>query len=252
MDRIVSILAIVLLLTSVSPASPAPDSDFEVANRLYRAENFEEAVRIYQSILEAGFESGALHYNLGNAFFKCGELGKAILHYEKARRFLPRDRDLEANLQLARMRVADKIEVPRLALWKAFDRVRDYLSPDEWAVLTLTVFLLTLALFAVYYFLGRGILKKAVFYAALPPLFVFLFSALFFELNMWRAVHLRQAVIIQEKVEILSAPDQGAKALFSLHEGTTIRVEQNLPPWAEISLPDGKKGWASMDSFAEI
>lgn len=252
MERVILIFSGALLMAALAFADNPPTADFEEANRLYQEENYREAANLYLSILNGGFESGALHYNLGNAYYKSGQLGRALLHYRKAKRFLPRDRDLEANISLAKMRAADKIEVPRLKIWRTLDSVRDYLTINEWARLTLILFLLTLALIALYFFRGKGLVKKLSFYGATLMLIFFAVCAGFFTAQIWRAEKVIEAVVMEDKIEILSAPDEGAKALFSLHEGTTVEVEQKLLPWVEISLPDGKKGWVRMEVLAEI
>ncbi|MBI5023959.1 MAG: tetratricopeptide repeat protein [Candidatus Omnitrophica bacterium] len=77
-------------------------SKFMTAAAAYRAEDYDKAVAAYEAILRGGKESGALYYNLGNSYFKKGSLGKAILNYERARRLIPRDGDLNFNLAYAR------------------------------------------------------------------------------------------------------------------------------------------------------
>ncbi|MEO6026684.1 MAG: BatD family protein, partial [Candidatus Binatia bacterium] len=75
---------------------------FFQANTLYGDEHYPEAIAAYEKVLAAGIESGNLHFNLGNAYFKNGDVGHAILEYERARRTIPRDPDLHANLGYAR------------------------------------------------------------------------------------------------------------------------------------------------------
>ena len=63
---------------------------YQEGNRLYQEGEFEGALASYLRLVEAGFESGAVYYNIGNAFFKLGELAQSILYYERARRPTPR------------------------------------------------------------------------------------------------------------------------------------------------------------------
>ena len=252
-NKIIRIIALgaVLFITTVGLGGEAEDK-FAEANRLYREENFSGAHDLYLAMLDSGYESGELYYNLGNACFKIGDLGGSILYYEKARILLPRDKDLEHNLRMAQMRVADRVEVPRLAIWKFLDTLRDYLPMNLLSGATLAGFLLFLAIFAAYYFLPKGGLKKSFFYLSLPFFIIFLVLAMNLSLRIWRLENIREGVLLAEKVEVLAAPDEDGKGLFSLHEGVKFRIVQELPPWSEIALPDGKKGWIRQDSFAEI
>ncbi|NQS98987.1 MAG: tetratricopeptide repeat protein [candidate division Zixibacteria bacterium] len=248
------IAVILLLLISAldAMAEDVLEKEFIRANNLYRDGNFPEAITLYSEIIQAGYDSGKLHYNLGNAYYKNGELGSAILHFEKAKKFLPRDDDLADNLKMAQMRVADRIDTPRLAVWKFFEGVRDYFTLRSLAIITLILYLITLGLAAGYYFQSKGVLKRSAFYLIVPVLICFLLFAVVFGVRLWREANVREAIIVADKVEIVSAPDQGAQGLFSLHEGVKVRILQELPPWAEIALPDGKRGWVKIETFADI
>ncbi|MCR4319495.1 MAG: hypothetical protein NUV74_04045, partial [Candidatus Brocadiaceae bacterium] len=70
-----------------------------------------EAASQYETILTHGFEHGQIYYNLGNTYYRKGELGRAILNYRKAQRLIPRNADLNANLRLAKNSTEDK-ELP--------------------------------------------------------------------------------------------------------------------------------------------
>lgn len=219
------------------------ESEFEKANQLYLDNDFTGAIEHYNSILQTGYSSGELHYNLGNAYFKSGKLGLSILHYEKAKKLLPRDEDLRKNLEMVRLRVADRIEVPRLALWEHVDRVRDYLTMKSLATLALLFYLLTLIAAAIYYFLPKGTLKKVTFLSAVLLLMVFILFGSVFGWRLWIEKNVKEAVILADKVEVVSAPDSGAQGLFSLHAGVKVQIIGEFEQWDQISLPDGKKGW---------
>ena len=66
----------------------------------------------YEKILESGFRSSEVFYNLGNAYFRRHKLGLAILHYEKARKLAPTDPDIIANIRFARQNIVDRAPEP--------------------------------------------------------------------------------------------------------------------------------------------
>src|SRR5262249_59285760 len=84
-------------------AAPAesPKTVFFRGNSLYSEERYAEAAAQYEQILGEGLASGSLYFNLGNAYFKAGDVGRAMLNYERARRLMPGDPDLVANLAYA-------------------------------------------------------------------------------------------------------------------------------------------------------
>ena len=84
MKNILTILTVLLLFAI--PAKATVDNDFEKANELYKAGAYSEAIDMYNSVLAQGYTSAALYYNLGNAYFKQGELAQSILAYERALR----------------------------------------------------------------------------------------------------------------------------------------------------------------------
>ena len=101
-----------LFLAVFQGKAAAPvSSPFEQANRLYEQGNYNEAVTLYQNIIKSGRRSPALHFNLGNAYFKSGQPGRALFHYRMAESLAPRDPDIQANLRFARERVPDTVSI---------------------------------------------------------------------------------------------------------------------------------------------
>src|SRR5439155_23225034 len=111
-----SLIAASLLLITLARATHAmapaetPNTIFFHANALYGEERWAEAAAEYERVLAAGWESGNLHFTLGNAWFRAGDVGRAVLDYERARRLLPRDPDVQANLRYARELAGDTRE----------------------------------------------------------------------------------------------------------------------------------------------
>lgn len=242
----------ILFLPLISRGNGIQEDEFDKGNRLYRDNDFSGAIAAYQGILQAGYESGELHYNLGNAYFKNGNLGLAIVHFEKGRKSMPRDMDLLSNLEMARLRVADQVESPRLAVWEAVDYARDYFTMESLAAASLGMFLIFLILAGIYYFLPKSRWKRLTFWAAAPIFILFIFLFSIFQWRLWQDKNIREGVILVEKVDVLSAPDERGQILFALHEGVKARLGQVLPPYVEIILPDGKKGWILGETIIEI
>ncbi len=98
-------LALAAILLALCPSRVMADdfsAAFQSANKLYEENKFAEAASAYQKLVESGKASSALFFNLGNALFKAGQIGRAIVAYREAEQLAPRDPDVRANLQFAR------------------------------------------------------------------------------------------------------------------------------------------------------
>ena len=227
---------------------------YQEGNRLYQESDFEDALASYLRLVEAGFESGEVYYNIGNTYFKLGELAQAILYYERARRLLPGDEDVQVNLDLARSLTVDEIEpLPRFWLFSAV----------EWWVGLLPRTLL-IAVVAVSYLVGTGavlllILKRGVQVAAwggriaLASGVVFLLFGLNLAVREFELGRAQEAVVFQPRVDVMSAPlDDETLTLFTVHEGTKVRIDRLSEEWAEVALEDGRVGWVPVGVLETI
>jgi tetratricopeptide (TPR) repeat protein len=234
-----------LLMVGVASSLSAQDEIFVQGNQLYQAEDYAAAIEAYEAVLAGGFESHELHYNLGNAFFKAGELGRSILSWERALELEPGDADALANLELAGRLVVDDIEpLPRFWL----------LSVASWWVDLLPRSLLILLVAAGWLGLTGGLTLKILARAdirrrignwlvlgSLGVVLVLGTNLLVRELGWGRT---ERGVILQEAVSVRSAPAEDDNlTLFEVHEGTRVRIDQRTEQWAEIVLDDGKVGW---------
>ncbi len=225
------------------------ESFFEEGNREYRDGDFEAALASYVQILESGYESAALYYNIGNSYFKLGDLGRSILFYERALELNPRDDDARANLELAQSLTADEI-TPLPGFWPL--RVLDWwvhALPSSWLMVIVGFFyLMCMAALVAVILVRSGTLdlwgRRVAFVAGVLTL-VFGLNLIALELELAEPT---EAIVLADEVAVHSAPsaDQ-ALQVFTIHEGTKARIDQQSGGWAEIVLADGKVGWVRME-----
>ena len=135
MKRYLFVTAI-LLATGLHATAQTPEQLWESANTAYINENYQEAVKDYESIRAQGYESDQLYLNLGNAYFKRGMTGKAIVNYNRALRLSPSDEDVLYNLGIANTYVQDKIDVvPTLFVHRWMAELRSGLTSPAHALL---------------------------------------------------------------------------------------------------------------------
>ena len=247
-----SVLLVLLMLSPAlslraSDARASLDSLWNAGVTAYADGRWDEAREAWQSIETSGVESARLYGNIGNAWFKSGEIARAILYYEKALKLDPSFPDARYNLDFARTFVQDKIEsVPEFFLASWLRRVSRSLSSNAWTGLFFLFLTLTLAALLMF-LLGRTTrLRKTGFYLAIL-FFLLSAGALSFAAGQ-RSAYRRadEAIILRPVVTVRSSPgSEGAKDLFILHEGTKVRILDRVGAWENISLADGRQGWIS-------
>ncbi len=249
------VFAVMAIAVLSAPRPTATQVEFyQEGNRLYQEGNFEDALASYLRLVEAGFESGEVYYNIGNTYFKLGDLAQSILYYERARRLLPGDEDVQANLDLARSLTVDEIEpLPRFWLFSA---------AEWWVDLLPRTFLI--AVVAASYLVGTGvvlllILKKGALLAvwgrriALASGVVFLLFGLNLGVREFEIGRAQEAIVFQLQVDVMSAPlDDETLTVFTVHEGTKVRIDRFSEEWAEVVLEDGRVGWVPVGVLETI
>jgi len=257
-DRVLQIALLLLsLLVSWSNLVFASDAEllFEAGNKAYLDGDWDAALEKWKQVEQRGYAGGALFYNLGNAFYKKGELGEAILYWERAARLLGEEGDVASNLKIARARITDKLdESVHLPVWDWFDRLRNRFSAGfvAWGSV-----LLSFALFGALS-MKRWVIRGGVWNQRLKSV-VWVTAALLI-IGLSQAVMKardeslrREGVLVSVEAEVLSAPALGSgKLLFTLHEGTKVRVLRKLEGWIEINAGKDKQGWVKDDAIGVI
>ncbi len=252
------IFALLCLLCGLAATSPARGEIgrgevpalFREANARYEQEDYTGAAQRYQKIVEGGWESAPVYYNLGNAFFKRNRLGEAILYYRRAQNLAPRDPEINKNLEYAREALRDDITgLPAGIRRRAGRALAGWLSLGEWIGITAAIYFLALFwLLVVIFFRPLRKFSPAVLKTLLPALVI---SA---ALTLLAYSHYRtpRGIILAEAVPVRYGPLETDAAAFNLHEGTEVRVVRERNGWYQIALPDGTSGWLPSDSLGMI
>jgi len=246
MEMILRIFVTGLLFISAAHADQAGDM-FLQANQLYQDGKFEAAIEKYESILDANLESGELYYNLANAYYKSGNIGKARLNYERALLWLEGDEAVVQNLELLKLRLIDQIEEPpRLFITVWWNALLNMFNTHTLGIIVLVAFWIVLITAAVFlYFRKRGRLQwKSVFVTSFV-IFLLLLTIWINKIYLFETE--KYGVILASTITVHAEPAEDTTELFVLHEGTRVKVERNSNGWLEIRLADGKTGWLQGD-----
>lgn len=246
------IFTIALLFAGTLLASDAQQL-FRAGNQAFQKGDYQKAAQDYLEILNKGYESGELYYNLGNAYFKMGKLGLARLYYERAKRFIPDDEALNENLKLLEHRLVDKIQKPpRFFLTVWWENFLGLFSLSLLTYLVVISFWLFLFSWAFYLYMKKQKHKDRGKTLIVIMLVIFLLFGitLFDKIN--HVDNVSYGVILKPTVTVYSEPRKEATEIFMVHEGTKVEILRHNNGWLEIKLDDGKTGWLKADTLEKV
>jgi len=246
---------ILLLLIGSFNLSNALDLETlsDSAETYYSQGEYQKALDEYNEIIEKGYESGRLYFNIGNAYYKLNKINDAILNYERAKILLPNNKDIEFNLEMAKRNITDKIEkVPVFFLINWYNSFIGILSTDSWAIISMISFAAMLSLIFIFFFTRSYVFKKLSFWIAISLFVVTTASFIFSSKEKDRVETRNYAIVFEPVVNIKASPNDIATDLFVLHEGTKVEIRQSSKDWVEIKIEDGSVGWIKRDLLVII
>lgn len=240
----------VLMLLAVSFSASAQEKDYvdslwDAANLAYVEGRWADAISDYQMISSMGLESASLYCNTGDAFFKDGNVPMAILYYERALKLDPSYDDARYNIDLLNSTIQDRIDpVPEFVL-KAWAREICYImDSNAWTVCFFVLFALTLAMALLFLLAPTVGGRRTGFFTGIVLLLLAVFSLCF---SVWQKndyMKAEGAIVMRPVTSVKSSPSaEASKDLFILHEGTKVKIIDQVGSWNNIELADGRQGW---------
>ncbi len=247
------IFSLLLVACLVLPAFAQVDTLWQKANTLYTEGKYAEAAELFLQVEKSGKAGVALYYNTANSYYKLGELGKAILYYERALKLEPDDEDTLYNLELAKQQTVDKIEpVPQFFLVAWMDAIRHSMGVDAWAITGVALFCIVLALVLVITLSRSVVRKKVAFFLACVLLLLSIVSTYIAVSQKIAMDRHSEAIIFVPVSSIKASPDSAGVDLFVLHEGTKVTILEAIGDWKKVKTADGKQGWIQANSIEPI
>ncbi len=252
-----TLLAILLLLLATMFAAPlsqaqdsiSPPEAMLAANQNYEAGDYAEAAAGYEAIVAYGIQNSDVYYNLGNAYFKLGDLGRAILNYRRAYRLAPRDPDITTNLTIAQAQTIDQLEAPGGALTDLVQLAEEWLTLREAAILALVLWLIICGLVVLSILMSR---LRRWLWLPLAMVGLLLVVGLISMVNrIYTEQHYPPAVIVAQQVDVTSGPGDADQYLveFDLHSGAEVQLLESRAGWRRISLPGDLQGWVPAEAM---
>lgn len=247
---IVTAMSVTLVLVTAVSAGTIGE-DFIAANQYFESQEFQKAIELYTGIIDQGHESAALYFNLGNAHFKDGDLGHAILYYMKARRLDPGDDDIASNLGFARQFTSLQMEGVELNPINRFmeSLVGPYqLSVLAWASSILFVLLILTLIMRFGFGMNTSILRIGI-----ATILIVLIAVSMITTFKYRTDYLtRRAVLIEYEVPVRSGPSDRLDAEFEGVPGLVVEILSESGEYYNVLFENNRRGWVEKNLVAEI
>ena len=245
-----SIINAALLLQSAY-ASVENAHIYNSANELYTKKEYHEALELYQELANRGIQNPSLYYNLANTNFKIGNIGYAVLYFERALLLKPFDRDIRSNLDHVRAQLEDKIRpLYDEGIFRLLRRLFSFLRLKITAYLEIILFtsLVVLLLFFLFLPHSRHRLKNPLI--VVGTVYMIILIGMISQSSYERKYP--KGIILQKVLEVKSSPLAESETLFTLHEGTKFKLIEQRGEWIRFSTQDGRQGWILQESVELI
>jgi tetratricopeptide (TPR) repeat protein len=226
-----------------------PEELLTKANSLYNENAFDSALVVYKDIVEQGYSSSTLYYNIGNTYYKLRNYPLAIYYYEKSLKLNPNNDDTKHNIEIAQLFLTDKIEaVPELFVKTWWNNLSNIFTLNVWSIITLVLIGLLLTCLFFYITAKTRGLKKSMFFTGL---ILILFTICSFSISAKKYNYIstnNEGIIIIPTITIKSSPSNSSVDLFVLHEGSKVKILDNADGWEKIKIANGSIGWLPTSS----
>ena len=247
------LLLFLLMLAAPAPAQSDPPTDAGAGPIRVGART---QVQSLDSLVATGRVSPALYQALGNARFERGELGLAVLAYERGLRLRPGHPGLTNNLAYVRAEAGiERLELPDFWLARWWRRAGAALGATTCYALAIGLWWLAVAGATVWYLRRRRMSEQQRF-ALLPAAAVcLLLAAICWGLGHSRAAWLtddRTAVLTARTADLRVAPGPDATLEKALSQGLKLRILDERDGYVKVALDDGKQGWLPLAAVDRV
>jgi tetratricopeptide (TPR) repeat protein len=223
-----------------------PAESFNQGNQCYSRNDYPAAIAAYALAVKDAPNPSA-HYNLGNAYFKNGQAGRAVIEFQRARFLAPRDNDFQTNLRFVRSYRVDKNLAMASPFTELIDGALHWPSLREAALLAAIGFGLGALLFSLFIVFRRTLFLIAGIVALIP----FLYGAV--TAAVWQTYRSsRPAVVVVSEANARSGPGEDYKDIVLIHDGTEIVIKEIRGDWLLAQLPGGAGGWVKREAVEQI
>ena len=242
-------MRIIFIIFLVFTSNQAIDDLFQKSNEYYTNGDYQNAVNGYLNVLDSGFESSELYFNLGNSFYKLNNIPDSNFYYEKAKSISPNDDDILTNLIFAKNLRIDKIEILPTTQMQNFKlSILDLFSEKGWSI-SLISLIWFMSFAFIFYMISKDSKFKRIYFT-ISIVFIILSSiTLFINFEKKKLGEIKYAIVYDKEIEVWSEPNNISELKFLLHEGTKVKQLDVIEDWVNIQLENGTLGWIQSSSL---
>jgi len=251
--RLVPFIGAIFIALTLTTRAADPQTDFASAKEAYMKQEYASAIKLYEGMIKSGNVSPEVYYNLGNCYYKTGNVAQTILNYERAKKLAPDDEDINFNLKIASLKVVDKMDpVPDIFYKRWVHDIAMLCSTNTWSQIFIASAWL-LFIFLTIFVVSRTVgMKKISFVIACFFLATTSVSYFISRKSYTLTFVDQQAVVVSPSVYVKNSPDEKGSDQFIIHEGTKMDVLDEFGDWKKVRIANGSVGWLKQNSIELI
>ena len=247
-----TIIFLILVAIAIS-AFANTDVVVTEANTHYQNHEYQQALDSFLKLNNEGYINTDLFYNIGNCYYRSGQIGNAILYMKKALKVDSANRKAKRNLEFLLTQTKDKQTVAKDNLIsKFFASLISNISLNSLAFISLII--IGMIIFIIHIIIHRFAQKdRVVPYFIITVLAVFLILVgIISNIKLSAYDNISTAVLLADTAIGFSGPNTEFTRVFTIHEGMIFTIEKEQNGWALIKLSNGIGGWIVADTFAKV
>ncbi|MGB3713463.1 MAG: tetratricopeptide repeat protein [Candidatus Promineifilaceae bacterium] len=251
---ILLLLILIVGMNFLMPQSTANIDAVQTANQLYDNDNLVEAIEIYEQLKAQGVHDSVVFYNLGNAYYRSGDLGRALTNYSRAAQLEPRDPDIKANLNLARSQISEPFIEDDPGFAGVLSRITDgWLSVNEAAMIALSLWFMAGLLFIGMRYTQDRDTRAGLQYAALLVILLLLLTGLSLSSRLYVEQTHPEGVVVVPTIAVSSEPNDGFTTDIQLSSGAEVRFVETIGNWGRLAIPgDSIQSWIPLETVEMV
>lgn len=251
---LISGISLLLMWSMLGTVTMADSDAMNTAEALYEDGHHEEAIQIYEQIVSTGVRDSRVFYNLGNAYFQNGDIGRAILNYERASEITPRDQDIKHNMALARAEVGISSDLPAVnPLLEISSLSKAWVNLNEISVIALAAWITSGSLLLIYLILSKTSMRKLMGTLVILSLVITIGASITLAARIMSDSRTSTSIVTKPNTFLQDRPNSDSEGGIELPTGTRTQVIERHGNWVLLTTLDQTiEGWAPEDSVESL